>query len=72
MARNIINISLPAKMAQRVRKVAKDKEYASVSEFFRDLLRDFDERERLVDLKRAQEEIRLGKGNVLRSLQDLR
>lgn len=72
MARNIINISLPPKMAQRVRKVAKENEYASLSEFFRDLVRDYDERERLAQLRESQDEVRAGKGKTLRSLKDLR
>ena len=72
MARNIINISLPPKMAQRVRKAAKDNEYASVSEFFRDLVREYDERELLPQLRTSQQEVIDGKGKILRSLKDLR
>lgn len=72
MPRNIINISLPLQMAQRVRKTAKKKEYASVSEFFRQLVRDYEEKEQLAELRKSQEEIRRGKGKVLKSLRDLR
>ena len=72
MARNIINISLPPKMAQRVRKAAKDNEYASISEFIRDLVRDFDERQLLAELRKSQDEVKRGKGKTLRSLRDLR
>lgn len=72
MARNIINISLPPKMAQRVRKAAKENEYASISEFIRDLVRDFDERQLVAELRKSQEEVKHGKGKTLRSLRDLR
>lgn len=59
-------------MAQRVRKAAKENEYASISEFFRDLVRDFDERQLVVELRKSQEEVRRGKGKTLHSLRDLR
>ncbi|MEK9186472.1 MAG: ribbon-helix-helix domain-containing protein [Patescibacteria group bacterium] len=37
--RNIINISLPQELAKGVRKEVKRENYASMSEFFRHLLR---------------------------------
>ncbi|MEX1112378.1 MAG: hypothetical protein WEC84_02850 [Candidatus Andersenbacteria bacterium] len=51
---------------------AKDKGYASVSEYIRYFLRDREERERLRGLRGSQAEIAVGRGKELRSLKDLR
>jgi Arc/MetJ-type ribon-helix-helix transcriptional regulator len=72
MPRTIINISLPSQMADRVRKEVAKGHYASVSEFFRDLLRKHDEQLVLNDLRASQQEITTGKGKTLQSLKDLR
>ncbi len=71
--RNIINISLPAQMAKMVKQEVKKGRYASVSEFFRSLLRDYEEESRLLaELEEIDKEFDAGKGRVLRSLKDLR
>ena len=70
--REIINISLPRPMAQSVRKAAKSGQYASISEFFRDLIRDYQEGKLLSELHASQKEIAEGKGKVLKSLKALR
>lgn len=72
MSRNIINISLPTKMVISVKKEVARGNYASVSEFFRDLLRKHEEDKILRELKASQEDIRRGKGKRLRSLGSLR
>lgn len=72
MARNILNISLPDKMAQKVRRKAKSEGYASISEYVRYIIRDHEEKEYLLGLQASQDEIRSGKGKKLRSLKDLR
>jgi len=72
MGRNIINISLPPEMASQVKKEVASGRYASVSEFFRDLLRRYHEDQLLRDLKISQKEMKQGKGKILRSLKDLR
>lgn len=72
MARKIINISLPAKMAAQVKKEIAKGKFASTSEFFRDLLRKREEAALLAELKESQKEIHQGKGKILRSLADLR
>ena len=69
--RNVLNISLPAKMAAFVRREAKERQYASVSEFIRSLLREYEENRVLAELRQAQDDIRAGKGKVLLSLKDL-
>ncbi len=70
--RNIINISMPNEMVKVIKKEVKRGQYASTSEFFRGLVRSWQEEKLLIDLKESQSEIRKGKGKVLRSLKDLR
>ena len=71
--RNIINISLPAATAKMVRREVKKGKYASISEFFRSILRDYEEESNLLaELEEIDKEFDAGKGVVLRSLKDLR
>lgn len=67
--RNIINISLPPELNKKVQEEVKAGDYASVSEFFRQLLRTHNLAKELKATKREFED---GKGKVLRSLKDLR
>jgi len=70
--REVINISLPAPMAKTVKNAVKTGAYSSTSEFFRDLLRDWQAGKLLSELGESRLEITSGKGKVLRSLKDLR
>ncbi|MEK7625431.1 MAG: ribbon-helix-helix domain-containing protein [Patescibacteria group bacterium] len=70
--REIVNISLPTTMVKTVKKAIKDGDYISTSEFFRDLLRNWQANELLKDLKKSREELLSGKGKILKSLKDLR
>lgn len=70
--RNIINISLPEDLKKVVEKEVKRGKFASKSEFFRMLLRLWEEEKLLKELEESEKEIREGKGKVLRSLKDLR
>ena len=70
--RAIINISLPASMAKAVKNAVKTGFYSSTSEFFRDLLRDWQKGKLLTELNESRLEIAAGKGKVLKSLKDLR
>jgi len=70
--RKIINISLPSPMAKTVKTAVKAGDYASTSEFFRDLLRDWQKGKLLSELNESRIEITSGKGKVLRSLKSLR
>lgn len=70
--REVINISLPSPLAKTVKKAVKEGDYMSVSEFFRDLLRDWQEGKLLKEFNESREEIRSGKGKVLKSLKNLR
>ena len=67
--RSIINISLPPEMVRDVKKEVKAGKFASVSEYFRHLLRS---NELARELEEAEKEFQAGKGKVLRSLKDLR
>lgn len=70
--REIINISLPPSMAKTVKTAVKNGAYSSTSEFFRDLLRDWQKGKLLNELNESRLEIAAGKGKVLNSLKDLR
>ena len=68
--RNVINISLPPELTKRVQREVKTGNYASVSEFFRHLLRTHELAE---ELKKARGDFDRGKNwKVLKSLKDLR
>lgn len=69
--RDVINISLPSELADLVRKEVRTGKYASISEFFRDILRSRMEDKILADLRKSPKEIFSGKVKVLRSLKDL-
>ena len=69
--RKIVSISLPAKMAKKIKEEVKKENYASVSEFFRDLIRKREEDKILQDVLISRAEIKAGKGKILRSLEDL-
>ncbi|MFH1392254.1 MAG: ribbon-helix-helix domain-containing protein [bacterium] len=70
--RSVVNISLPSTMTQEVKLAVKKEGFVSVSEFFRSLLRSWMEGKLLVELEQSREEIKAGKGKVLKSLKDLR
>ena len=70
--RNIVNISLPEKLVKVVKKEVKTEGYASVSEFFRYLIREWNTNKLAGELKRDRSKFEAGKGKVLKSLKDLR
>ena len=70
--REVINISLPTSMAQTVKNAVKKGSYASTSEFFRYLLRNWQEDQLLKELNESRMEIASGNGKILNSLKDLR
>lgn len=69
--RRVINISLPSELAKFVEKTIKTGQYATKSEFFRSLLRDWMERKLLKEIEESRKEITSGKGKVLKSFKDL-
>lgn len=70
--REVINISLPSQMAKTVKTAVKKGSYSSTSEFFRDLLRDWQKRKLLAELNESRIEIAKGKGKILKSLKSLK
>ncbi len=62
---------MPPALRREVDKIVKDKNYASVSEFFRDAIRSWKEDQALKELRASQAQIARGKGKVLKSLADL-
>lgn len=71
--RDIINISLSKELAKELSKLVKNGKYSSKSEFLRELIRERLEEEDLVrNVRISQEEIKQGKGKILKSLKDLR
>ena len=70
--REVINLSLPSPMVKIVKKAVKEDGYISVSEFFRDLLRNWQSNKLLNELNESRAEIKAGKGKKLVSLKDMR
>jgi len=70
--RTIVNISLTPELARRVEEALAKGNYASKSEFFRDLLRLWEEEQLLEGVRESQGEIARGKGKILKSLRGLR
>lgn len=69
--RTIMTISLPKQMVKIVKDEVKSGKYASASEFFRKLLREWEEDRLLAELRQSQREIAAGRGKILRSLDEL-
>jgi len=70
--RQIINISLPKTMADLVNREVRKNSYASKSEFFRFLIRNWSEKQVVDEILESQKEIRRTGGTLLKSLKDLR
>lgn len=69
--RAILNISLPQAMVADVKAEVKKGKYSTVSEFFRDLLRGWQEDRLLKELKASEAEFKAGKFKELKSFKDL-
>ena len=69
--RNVINISLPENSVKFVESEVKKGKFATKSEFFRVLVRKWEEDFLLKELKEAQKDFEAGKFKKLRSLKDL-
>lgn len=70
--RSVVNISLPLSFNEVIEEAVVQGRYASKSEFFRDLLRAWMEGRLLNSLEKSREEIKSGKGKLLKSLANLR
>ena len=63
---------MPASLKRNVDLAVKEGGYSSVSEFFRDAVRVWENNQLIKELKESQIEARAGKVKLLRSLKDLR
>jgi len=71
--RDIINISLSKELVKDLEKAVRRGKYSSKSEFLRELIRERIEEDDLTRRVRiSQQEIKQGKGKILKSLKDLR
>jgi Arc/MetJ-type ribon-helix-helix transcriptional regulator len=70
--RTIINISLPQSLASCVQEEVDSGQYATKSEFFRTLLRNWLENRLVKELDESHRELKTGKGKLLKTLKDLR
>ena len=70
--RDVINISLPKSMTKIVEREIEEKSFSSKSEFFRMLVRLWEEGKLADELEESRKELRAGKGRLLRSLKDFR
>jgi len=62
---------MPMSLKKNVDLAIKEGNYASVSEFFRDAIRAWENARLVRELKESQAEITRGEGKLLRSLADL-
>lgn len=70
--RNIVNLSLPQKMAKVVEENVRKGHFSSKSEFFRMLLRLWMEGKLAEELEESRKELRGGKGKLLKSFKNFR
>lgn len=70
--RNILNISLPEEMVRTVREEVRAGQFASTSEFFRHLVREWRTTRFGRELRSRRKDFEAGHGRVLRSLKQLR
>jgi Arc/MetJ-type ribon-helix-helix transcriptional regulator len=70
--RNIVNISMPASLRKEVETYVEEGQYASISEFFRDMVRTWKRNALLEGLRESQKEFRAGKAKKFVSFKDLR
>lgn len=67
-----MSISLPLPLTNIVEKEVKKGNYASKSEFFRYLIRQWMENRLISEVELSRKEMKEGKGKLLKSLGDLR
>ena len=63
---------MPVSLKRSVDLAVKEGNYASVSEFFRDAVRIWENNQLIRELRESQKEARAGKVKLLRSLKDLK
>lgn len=69
--RTTLNISMPTALKKDVDLAVKEGKYASISEFFRDAIRAWNEEKLYQSVLQSEKEFAQGKSKRLRSLKDL-
>ncbi len=69
--RTIINISLSKELGEVVNRAVKRGKFSTKSEFFRNLVRMWEERKLVVEFNKNRKDFESGGGKLLRSLKDL-
>lgn len=69
--RQILNISLPEQTVKMIKQEAKEEGFVSVSEFIRHVIRVYNTKKLVRDVKQSEKEYAKGKGKVLKSFKDL-
>ena len=69
--RTTLNISMPVSLKRSVDLAVKEGKYASVSEFFRDAIRAWEDEQLYQSVMRSRKDFSEGKFKRLRSLKDL-
>jgi len=69
--RSVINISLPSQLTKAVENELKNKHFASKSEFFRYLLREWLAGRLAIDLEKGRKEYRTGSAKILKTMKSL-
>ena len=69
--RSVMNISLPSQLLKEVERGVKQGNFATKSEFIRQLLREWKEARLVEELREMREEMRNGEGIILKSPEDL-
>ncbi|MEK7473138.1 MAG: ribbon-helix-helix domain-containing protein [Patescibacteria group bacterium] len=69
--RTVVNISLPAPLTKEVERGVKQLHFASKSEFFRHLIRDWMARRLLSDVQESEREYKAGKAKKLKNPKQL-
>lgn len=62
---------MPKNMAKEIKQEVKRGNYASISEFFRDLVSFWNTHRVAGELEDSRQEFKIGKGKVLKTLKDL-
>lgn len=69
--RSVVNISLPPTMMEWVKAEMKARQFTSVSEFFRSIIRDYQEEKLLAELRESEKDVAEGRVFRLDSMSQL-
>ena len=69
--RDVINLSVPASVSKEIKREVRAGGFASTSEFFRHIWREWRAQKLARELQADRRQFELGRGRALRSLRDL-